>query len=387
MEFSPTFQLTPSNAHHFFGYYSICPWSKNQRYYVCLETEFHHRMPKKGEKAKILLLDLKEDSVEYLFETEAWNFQQGSMLNWLPSSPNTHIIFNDLNGDIPVSRIIDIRDKTIRSLPCAISAVAHKRDLALCLNYSRLRRNRKVVSYPSRRNHLKGHHPDNDGIFLMDLKTGEKHLIISLGQIWNSNPKTKTIPKEDIGKRISKEFWFNHFELNPSDKRFFFLARYSNRIGQLVTSMWTINIDGTDPYLLVDFGKQLSHFGWLNDSTKLIVTMKQLKRIDKSHVILEDKKGNPKILAPKKLIRDGHPAINPKGNLLATDCYPIKGKRYVYIVDMKSEEIFTVASFENPPHIDGNIRCDPHPRWNRDGTQLSFDGLGPNGRQVYVIKF
>jgi len=106
MDFSQPFQLTPSNAHHFFGYYSICPWSKNQRYYVCLETEFHHRMPKKGEKAKILLLDLKEDTTNILFETEAWNFQQGSMLNWLPSSPH-NIIFNIIlkNSFIPCTII------------------------------------------------------------------------------------------------------------------------------------------------------------------------------------------------------------------------------------------------------------------------------------------
>jgi hypothetical protein len=113
--------------------------------------------------------------------------------------------------------------------------------------------------------------------------------------------------------------------------------------------------------------------------------MKYLKETNMSHVILNDKNSDPKVLAPERLTWDGHPALNPKGNLLATDCYINEGKRNVYIVDLKSEEVFTVASFKNPRNIDGIIRCDPHPRWNRDGTQLSYDGLGPNGRQIYVI--
>ena len=119
-----------------------------------LESEFHHRMPKKGETAKIILLDLKQDTIETLYETKAWNFQQGSMLHWLPSSPNSKIIFNDLEGNKAISRITDINNKSTRKLPMAISALAHKHDWALCLNYSRLRRNRKVVSYPVDRFYL-----------------------------------------------------------------------------------------------------------------------------------------------------------------------------------------------------------------------------------------
>ncbi|MBD3253701.1 MAG: hypothetical protein GF383_01335, partial [Candidatus Lokiarchaeota archaeon] len=101
MKFSPPVQLTPSDSHHFFGYYSVCPWSKNQKYYTCLESEFHHRMPRKREKAKIILLNLEQKTHEFLIETNAWNFQQGSMLHWFPSSPNNCIIFNDLDNDIP----------------------------------------------------------------------------------------------------------------------------------------------------------------------------------------------------------------------------------------------------------------------------------------------
>jgi hypothetical protein len=70
---------------------------------------------------------------------------------------------------------------------------------------------------------------------------------------------------------------------------------------------------------------------------------------------------------------------------MATDTYVIEGKRRVYVMERDTENVHEVATFDNPLEINGNIRCDPHPRWNRDGTQLSFDGLGEHGRQVYVV--
>jgi len=71
--------------------------------------------------------------------------------------------------------------------------------------------------------------------------------------------------------------------------------------------------------------------------------------------------------------------------LMATDTYIVDGKRYVYIMERDTEKVHEVHSFDNPAIYDREIRCDPHPRWSRDGKQLSFDGLGENGRQVYIL--
>lgn len=77
---STPYQLTPNNFHHFFGYYGICPWSENERYFICLETEFQDHMTGFGETAGILLTDLKENTHRIIGNTRAWNFQQGAML-------------------------------------------------------------------------------------------------------------------------------------------------------------------------------------------------------------------------------------------------------------------------------------------------------------------
>ena len=46
-----------------------------------------------------------------------------------------------------------------------------------------------------------------------------------------------------------------------------------------------------------------------------------------------------------------------------------------------------LGEYLSPPEANtpAEIRCDPHPRWNRQGTQVCFDSLHEGHRQVYVM--
>jgi hypothetical protein len=99
VQFSKPRLLTPANGKHpFFGYYGVCPWDITGRYFICLETGFQDHMPLLGEKARILLLDLETGKGKAITETNGWNFQQGAVLNWLPSDPGHKIAFNDCDA-------------------------------------------------------------------------------------------------------------------------------------------------------------------------------------------------------------------------------------------------------------------------------------------------
>ena len=53
-------------------------------------------MPRPGEAADIVLLDVQNDyAVRVVEQTRAWNFQQGTMLYWNPEAPETQFFFND----------------------------------------------------------------------------------------------------------------------------------------------------------------------------------------------------------------------------------------------------------------------------------------------------
>ena len=46
---------------------------------------------------------------------------------------------------------------------------------------------------------------------------------------------------------------------------------------------------------------------------------------------------------------------------------------------------YDLNRFHSPKQFTGPVRCDLHPRWNRDGTQVCFDGCHEPTRQVYVV--
>ena len=82
--------------HHFFGYYDKCPWSKDGRFLLALETDFLERLPNGKDKADIGIIDLEGNRVfSKIAETRAWNWQQGCRLQWLGPDFNTRVIFND----------------------------------------------------------------------------------------------------------------------------------------------------------------------------------------------------------------------------------------------------------------------------------------------------
>ncbi|MHA1681561.1 MAG: TolB family protein [Promethearchaeota archaeon] len=392
MKFSKVRVLSPCNGkHHFFGYYGISPWSADGRYFVCLETDFHDHLPALGEVARVVLLDLHEGEARVIADTRGWNFQQGAMLHWLPSGSSRKVIFNDCGGDGAFSRVIDVETGDGWDLPRPVNAVAKNKDLGACVSFARLRTYRKVTSLPCSNDYSKGGvHPRDDGLFIMDLKGGSLDLIVTLDEIWNANGVTAGFPDADF-QAMGMGLWFNHVSFNPSGTRLHFLARFPNLFKGLVTSMWTVGTDGSDKHLLVDFYHRLSHFEWVND-TDLVVTMDWPDLKQKSHVRITDripvadaKAVNWKVIAGDVLVRDGHPAVRPDKTLMATDTYIVDGRRYVYLVDLKTGAVDVVHSFRNPPAYSGEIRCDPHPRWSPDGKQLSFDALCPGGRQVHVV--
>ena len=44
-----------------------------------------------------------------------------------------------------------------------------------------------------------------------------------------------------------------------------------------------------------------------------------------------------------------------------------------------------VAFFRSPPAYTGDVRCDLHPRWSRDGRAVCVDSTDDGTRQVYVL--
>ena len=192
----PFQQLTRGPKHHFFGYIGQCrtiPWSGDGRYLLALQTTFIDRMPNCDEAAEVILIDTQNgNAIRQIDRSRAWNPQQGTMFYWNPKAPATQFFFNDRDpqsGKVFAVLFDIIRGKRVREFrfedaPVGNSGVAQGGGWFLAINYARLARLRPVTGYPQAYDWTVGQAaPGDDGIFRVDVETGQKELIVSFAQL------------------------------------------------------------------------------------------------------------------------------------------------------------------------------------------------------------
>jgi len=101
-----THYQTPSDGYsYFFGYYDKSPLNINCDKLLCHRVNFDGRDVNDDDIAEIGYIDLESGEFVLLDETLAWNWQQGSQLQWLPSKNNNSIIYNSIKDNKFVSII------------------------------------------------------------------------------------------------------------------------------------------------------------------------------------------------------------------------------------------------------------------------------------------
>ena len=374
--------LTKSPKHHFFGYYGICPWNTSGRYLVCLESGFQDRMPTPGEAAAIGLVDSLTGQFVKVAETRAWNLQQGAMLHWNPLNPEREIIYNDQkDGDI-VSGILNVETLEKRILPRAVSAVSHNGKWALSLTYGRTGRLRKVVGYGAAKDpNPDNPAPDNDGVFLMDMTTGKSKLAVSIAEVHG-----RLVKKYPLLKGI--HMWFNHTVFNKNDTRFFFLARANMQPkGRMQTAMFTANIDGSELREVIPFDREVSHFDWRSD--REIIATFIIEGTGRKHVLFTDGRADYKVIGGGFLDFDGHCSFAPDRNWIVTDRKQrstMDQALLLYNLQTGQKVELCRCAMQDKKYMSGDIRCDFHPRWSRNGDQICFDAIEPENatRQLHI---
>ncbi|MFP6596785.1 MAG: hypothetical protein VCC01_04950 [Candidatus Hydrogenedentota bacterium] len=377
--------ITRGPSHHFFGYYGVSPWNKSGRRMVCLEAESQDHLPEPDEGALICLIDVWTGEQKYIAETFAWNLQQGAMLHWDPKNPETHILFNDREGDAVVGVSLDVNTGERETFSRAISEVSPDGNHALSLTYGRLQRMRKVVGYKGIADpNPDSNAPNNDGIFLLDLVAGESKLVISIADIYERMLKRN--PELE-----GADVWFNHTVFNKDGSRFFFLARAKSkdkRIGRK-NAMFSANTDGSEIWEVVPFGKKVSHFDWRNDSEIIVTALAKPGDDSLTHLLFKDRSTDPpRALAPDFLIGNGHCTFGPDANWLVTDPFVRDdNSRDLLLYNVETDQRVNIGTFQLGEYAHGDLRCDLHPRWRSTGDAICFDAITPDGtRQLHVAE-
>jgi hypothetical protein len=383
--------VTTGPEHHFFGYYGICPWNRSQTHLLGLQTTFQDRMPDASESASIGLIDTRTGEFEKVASTSSWNFQQGAMLHWNPGKPDSEIYYNDREGDQIVSRMMDVHTGHTRTLSRPINALSHSGRYALSLTYGRLGRMRQVVGYAGMKDPNENEpYPEDDGVFLTDLQTGESRLVVSIARV------NALLQERGLDLR-GAHMWFNHVVFNPSDSRFFFLARawrpeHLPDLRNLATGMFTVDIDGSNLIEAIPFEYGVSHFDWRNDR-EILATFQDVDDDYRwKHFLFRDGERDYKILGDGDLNFDGHCTFAPDKSVFATDRKLSQNnnfRQHLYLYNLESGVRQKCADFDmlHSRYISGSLRCDFHPRWNQDSNKLCFDGISQKDgtRQLHVV--
>ena len=371
--------LTRGPEHHFFGYYDIQTWDSTGKYVLALESDFDDRFPTAGDTAVVGMVGWETRRFHPLTETRAWNLQQGCMLHWLPTAPDRKIIYNDRDGDRFVSVVMDVFSGEKRVLSRPVAGLTHDGRKAFSLNYARMRQCRRVVGYAGVDDpNIDVPHPDDDGLFLLDLETGESELLVSFAQAFELNPDP------DLRHR---SMWFNHTTVNTDDSRVSWHACYNPaagpRQGVRTSAFFVANLDGSGLTCLTPY-YHVSHHDWLDPERLLVWT--DLVGEGEHFYLFNVLTRESEVIAPEAITVDGHCSFARDGAWLLVDTYPDQNRQQtLQLWDRRQHRLTVLGRFYSPPYARGDVRCDLHPRWDRHDRWIAFDSVHEGSRQVYAL--
>ena len=408
----PVRRVGVSNRNHFFGYYNKNIWSPCGRYILAnsVLNMTDDLDPDSNLTAGVGMFDCeKKDEFSFFDATTTWNWQMGCQLQWLENGKDLQVIYNTRSSKDNLfypefsSTIHNIKTGKKIHLPLPIYVVAPNAKYALSIDYSRLQITHPTIGYfCSNPKSWLNNAPDHDGVHVMDLETGENNLIVSLRDL------RYNLPTKSMDNAIH---WVTHLEINPSSTRFLFIHRWTERIEDetcFLHRLYTVNPDGSDLYLLecsdhdlpqlernfdtnmvgvFDYEKseyQISHPTW-RDDTHVMVWSPHNKVIH--YHLYQDKTDNVSIIGKDILTENGHMTYSPDKKWLLTDTYPdsVTNNRDLILFNIKEEKNYIIGTFNAGSDLGKINRCDLHPRWNRQGTQVCIDSVHEMQRQLYII--
>lgn len=300
--------------------------------------------------------------------TKSWNWQQGAMASWLNDD---EIIFNVYQQGYK-AKIVNIHTKEERLICAPVYSVSKDGTFALSLNFSRLAKLRPDYGYFNESTDELMKCDENDGLFIINLTENTCSLLVSLKTI------SEFCPKETMRNAWHK---VNHVDLAPDSSKAVFLHRwYQNEVKY--TRLMCIDLHTNELSVLADYD-MVSHMGWI-DSEHLVGYLRGKDGKDGFYFV--DLDGSMRSIPLDELKDDGHPTVH--GKYMVCDSYPDHTcKSKLYLVNLENQKIITLGKFHSYYQYQGTVRCDLHPRFNADGTSVTFDSVCDGKRNIYLLDF
>lgn len=296
------------------------------------------------------------------------------MLQWLGPDFENNILYNDYRDGKHCSVILNVNTLDERVIRRPIYSVSEDGKKALTLDFSRLNTLRPGYGYCNEIDKTKDIYcPDSTCIWFVDIEKNDVHPILKY---------TDLCEYETKDSMVNSLHKVNHIMINPSGNRFMFLHRWINN-GVKYDRLLTCNLQGKEIRKLLD-DDMVSHCNWRNK--KEIIAFANTYEHGDKYYLLQDKSDIELKLIKNMPTNDGHPSFSPDGQYIITDSYPsFKRKQSLFLYDIKNEDCKKIAEIYSSRGYINENRCDLHPRWKRDSSEICFDGAQGVYRQVYTM--
>lgn len=368
----------------FFGFHELQPFSDDNSKVLVNKLSYNKvRMP--TQKDFIDVGYLKFDGISLgdfvkLGETNSWNFHKGCRLQWINGDK---IIYNCTYKGKMVSKIVNIHSKEENIIPYPVDSVSPNGKYATSFSYERLEKHMPGYGYCHKDDYsfINDKTPQDTGLFLIDLKTGKRKLLVNLKSL---SKQTLTYEAASVSNH-----YVTHSEFSHDSTYISFLHRWSGEFkDKRYTELMIYNLETWELFHVPTTGHMTSHYDWNNK--REIIAYCNYNNQD-AHVLLKiDDLQSSHYVAYPQLNSDGHQSfIDDKS--FVTDTYPDKWRMAkLFRVNISHNEVELLASVHSPKKFQsspskGHVACDLHPIVSPDGKFVCFDTVHTGKRALAIM--
>jgi len=397
----PVYCVTPGTGGCIHRFYDSSPFSPSGRYLAVTRVPAEDRLPRPGEVAEIIVVDLETGESRTVAQTRGWDMQLGAQLQW--GADDRTLLYNDLDVErwTPFGVRLDPLSGEQRRLEGTIYAVSPDGRWAAgpcLLRTVRTQRGYGVVVPPDRVPENRGASA-TDGIYLTDLESGSVRLLVSIADIF-----AQAFPAARRADFANGDFYGFHVKWNPLGRRLLFVLRWIPRTWM----PWrrkkryrrfnaiTLDADGTNPRIAVPdtaWRRGGNHPNWCPDGEHVLMNLNS--EGDGLRLVRVRFDGSDLTTLSRSVPGSGHPTMHPDGRHVLTDAYPHEPIAYgdgttpLRWIDLESSTesaLVRIRTRSDHEQRSTALRVDPHPAWDHEFRRVAFNACPDGRRRVFVAE-
>lgn len=347
----------------FFGFHDKNPWSSDGDRLLghSVEGAGDGAGWRKGEPVEVSVFhgDNWTQSTT-VARTQAWNWQQGSQLQWL--GDENKFVYNDFRDSVcrAVVQDLDTGSEIVLDYPIAAVSPNGTKYASICFETF-------------------GRAMDGYGYAFEATRSTSNVPVGTLLIISREGSETR-IALDDLDSQIESQSddvidFVSHCLFSPDGERLLFLRRQSRPNRRLRSEMFCVNVAHSS-IQRIGFKDMVSHFTWLGPDRLLAYA--NTEEGGDGFYVADIEAQTITNWTDRLNNRDGHPHATPTGDTVIFDTYPDRARyQHLFVWREGEKRAQPIARIPSPMKFWGTARVDLHPRVRPDGEYIAFDaGFG-----------